>query len=243
MRGYFDEDEPRAQRPRRDTEMTLGAGALLGLGLALVLICGLCFGVGYALGHRRPVSSSASTVPTAAPDQEPLQPDNSIPKPSASETSPAPALPPGDAAGTPANGDAANPPTTQPGPGASGQSGAGQGTEGPPAAAGINSQQVQPALPGAGNSAPGPQSGAAPNVQSAFPSQTQWMVQVAAVANANDADVLVTALRRHGYSVTATRDPADGLIHVRIGPFSSHDEALRWHDKLFGDGYNAEIQP
>jgi len=69
------------------------------------------------------------------------------------------------------------------------------------------------------------------------------MVQIAAVANADDANVLVVALRNHGYSVTAAREPADGLIHVRIGPFSSRDEANRWRDKLLGDGYNAVVQP
>jgi cell division septation protein DedD len=69
------------------------------------------------------------------------------------------------------------------------------------------------------------------------------MVQIAAVRNADDADVLETALRRHGYAVTTTREPADGLIHVRIGPFTSRDEANHWRDKLLGDGYNALVQP
>lgn len=69
------------------------------------------------------------------------------------------------------------------------------------------------------------------------------MVQIAAVANTEDAEVLETALRKRGYPVTGARDPADGLIHVRIGPFTSQNEALRWRDKLLGDGYNAEVQP
>jgi len=69
------------------------------------------------------------------------------------------------------------------------------------------------------------------------------MVQIAAVANSDDADVLVTALRRRGYSVAAIREPADGLIHVKTGPFNSRDEANRWRDKLLDDGYNAVVQP
>jgi cell division septation protein DedD len=69
------------------------------------------------------------------------------------------------------------------------------------------------------------------------------MVQIAAVANAEDAGVLETALRKRGYAVTAQRNPADGLIHVRIGPFSSSEEAIHWRDKLLGDGYNAVVQP
>jgi cell division septation protein DedD len=102
---------------------------------------------------------------------------------------------------------------------------------------------MQPAMPAAGNTAPAAQGGPTPNVHTALPSQAQWLVQIAAVANSADADVLATALRKHGYSVTAKREPADGLIHVRIGPFNSRDEANRWRDKLLGDGYNAVVQP
>ncbi len=54
--------------------------------------------------------------------------------------------------------------------------------------------------------------------------------------------MLVGALRKHGYAVSARRDPADSLIHVRIGPFSNRDEANRWRMKLLNDGYNAMIQ-
>jgi cell division septation protein DedD len=68
-------------------------------------------------------------------------------------------------------------------------------------------------------------------------------VQIAAVANSQDAEVLATALRKRGYSVMVKHEPADGLIHVRIGPFTSRDEANRWRDKLLGDGYNAVVQP
>jgi cell division septation protein DedD len=69
------------------------------------------------------------------------------------------------------------------------------------------------------------------------------MVQVAAVRNAEDAGVLTNALRRRGYPVNAQREPADGMIHVRVGPFNTRDEANRWRDKLLGDGYNAMVQP
>jgi cell division septation protein DedD len=69
------------------------------------------------------------------------------------------------------------------------------------------------------------------------------MVQIAAVSHQEDADVLVGALRKRGYAVNAHRDPMDKLIHVRIGPFNSRDEANRWRMKLLDDGYNAMIQP
>jgi cell division septation protein DedD len=69
------------------------------------------------------------------------------------------------------------------------------------------------------------------------------MVQIAAVSHQEDADVLVGALRKRGYAVSARRDPVDSLIHVRIGPFNDRDEANRWRTKLLNDGYNAMIQP
>jgi len=245
MRGYFDEDEPEPEQPRRDTELTLGAGAVLGLVLGLVLVCGLCFGVGYAVGHHASARSAAANAPIPAPDQEPLQGNNAIPKPSAAEQTVVPAPQAGDSsttpgAGTPAAG--ANPTTAQPSPAASGEGGPGQGAAGPGATAGTAPGAVRPALPAA-NTAPAAQGGAAPNVHAALPAAAQLMVQIAAVAHAEDANVLVAALRKRGYSVTAAREPADGLIHVRIGPFTSRDEANRWRDKLLGDGYNAVVQP
>jgi cell division septation protein DedD len=48
-------------------------------------------------------------------------------------------------------------------------------------------------------------------------------------------------LRKRGYTVTPRRE-SDNLIHVRIGPFSTSDEANRWRAKLLDDGYNAEVQ-
>ncbi|MDR3754811.1 MAG: SPOR domain-containing protein [Terracidiphilus sp.] len=241
MRGYFDEDEPEPERPRRDTELTLGAGAVLGLVSALLLVCGLCFAAGYTMGHHASAPSAASNGPIPAPDQEPLQANGSIPKPSASAQPAAPAPQPGDSPtnpdpGTPTPGE--NPTTTEQSPGA-GEPG-GPPTGSPEAKA---PSSVKPAQPAQGNTGPAAQGGQAPNVHTALPASAKLMVQIAAVAHPEDADVLATALRKRGYSVTATREPSDGLIHVRIGPFNSRDEANRWRDKLLGDGYNAVVQP
>ena len=61
------------------------------------------------------------------------------------------------------------------------------------------------------------------------------MVQIAAVSHFEDANVLVNALRKRGYAVTARRMP-DGLIHVRIGPFATHEEASRVCTRLLETG-------
>lgn len=68
-------------------------------------------------------------------------------------------------------------------------------------------------------------------------------MQIAAVTHADDANVLVNALRKRGFDATAQRMPSDGLIHVRIGPFATHDEARRMCSRLLNDGYNALVQP
>lgn len=69
------------------------------------------------------------------------------------------------------------------------------------------------------------------------------MVQIAAVSHKEDADVLAGALRKHGYAVTTRHDPADNLIHVQVGPFSSRNDANAMRQKLLNDGYNAVVQP
>lgn len=245
MRGYFDEEEsesePQPDLPRHDTELTFGLGALVGIVVCLVLICGVCFGIGYTLGKHSSARAAAPPVTqTPAPDQEPLQGSNSAPKPSASEQVPPTPPDTGDTATPPPTPDqGANPPSAQPSPEQPKQTA-------PPAAAPVSpapaparpapQNQVRPAMPAY---TPSP----APYQPSASTAPTQLTVQIAAVANSEDANVLVNALRRRNYIATARRDPADGLIHVRIGPFSSREEATRWRDRLLGDGYNAVIQP
>lgn len=238
MRGYFDDEEVEPAQETRDTELTLSAGALLAIFFGLVLICGLCFGLGYEVGHRTSGPSSAAAAPpptqTAAPDQEPLLGNGSIPKPAAAAQVAAPPAAPTGA--NPADGAAQQGPS--PGPGMA-QSAPPPGT---PAGSPQSQPEVHAAMPSIPNSAQ-PMAGAAPNVHAALPSASQLMVQVAAVSHTEDAAVLVEALRKHGYAATEQRDPGDGLIHVRIGPFSNRDDANRWRTKLLDDGYNAIVQP
>jgi cell division septation protein DedD len=79
--------------------------------------------------------------------------------------------------------------------------------------------------------------------QSGLSQSAAIMVQIAAVSHAEDAEVLVGALRKHGYVVGARRDPADGLLHVQIGPFANRSDAMAMRQKLLNDGYNAIVQP
>ncbi len=66
-----------------------------------------------------------------------------------------------------------------------------------------------------------------------------YIVQIAAVTKAEDADALVSALKKKQYSVfTATNPPYDKLYHVQIGPFADVKDAEAIRTKLVSDGYN-----
>jgi cell division septation protein DedD len=212
MRGVFDEEEP--EHPRREAELTLGSGMLLGVIFGLVLICGVCFGLGYAVGRR---GSSAPAVPLQAASgaQSVLQGDGSHFKPSANAMPTA--APQHSTPDQPPNDSASASQTEQ------------------PAAQSL----VQAALPSTPIRQPLTQAG---RVQPAIAPAAPMMVQIAAVANPEDADVLVNALRKHGYAVSARHDAVDGLIHVRIGPFANRNDAIAMRQKLLSDGYNAMLQ-
>lgn len=67
------------------------------------------------------------------------------------------------------------------------------------------------------------------------------MVQIAAVSHMEDANVLMGALLKRGYAVTARREPGDNLIHVQVGPFANRADADAMSEKLLNDGYNAVV--
>jgi DedD protein len=259
MRGYFDNEEPEDEEPeehRHDTEVTLSTGAQLGIVFCLLLLCGLCFGLGYWVGHRGTPAAPATAAnqpaaPTAAPDQEPLQGNGTLPKPSADAQVP-PTPTPDESSGTPpAPTSDTSPAPTQPQPTSAATAPPHAPTSSPapaptapkpaaPASA-PRSAPVQPPAPTRTYEPPSEQP--APAMRPAYPSETsEYMVQIAAVSHSEDAYVLVNALRNHGFAATAQHMP-DGLIHVRIGPFATHEEASRMSARLLGDGYNAMVQP
>ena len=240
MRGAFDDEDVFERQPSSgDAEFTLGAGTLLLLVVGLFVLCGVCFGAGYMMGHR---GAASNTEAKQNPDAPAPQPSNGQSKPSAtSQPAPSGAQP----AQTQSNAQAAASDTPQSTQAVTVQVPQTQGSQadaGPP--------QVRPALP-PGTTTPQPVnpypshpagSAAQPQVRAATPQPgVQLWVQIAAVSRVEDAQVLTKALQKRGYAVTPRRE-SDNLIHVRIGPFGSRDEATRWRSKLLDDGYNAEIQ-
>ena len=228
MNELLDDDDRALSRS--DRELTLSTGAILGIFLALALLCGACFGVGYNMGRK------SLPAPLALNDGsgETLADANSSPKPAAGSAAdsgatvaapaviatvpaapapkPAPIVrkpPPVDPEATPAVAPA-EPPA--------------ENTESAPSPRAVSPSAL---LPGAGSSA----------------AQTgSIMVQVAAVSHKEDADLLVGALRARGYTVSARPTAGDSFIHVQVGPFNNKKDAEAMRQRLLADGYNALLK-
>jgi cell division septation protein DedD len=189
----------------QDVEISLGTGRLLGLFFALVVVCGIFFGLGYTLG--RSLGPTAMTAEAATPVA-------SAAKPKATSGAPAEAANP-----APANDltfyktveqKDANPQLT------------------PPASA-----PAPAAAPTPPPSAPAP---AAANA-------TPYVVQVAAVSKKEDAEALVSALRKKNYPVfLASSAPGDSLMRVQVGPFNDIKEAEAMRNRLAGEGYSPIVK-
>jgi cell division septation protein DedD len=207
----YDDFNPEEFRPaayRPDTEVTLGPMMLLGIFLGLMLLCGLCFGVGYSMGSR------SAHVSTATGQQ-----------PGAGTTTQAGGSHPKSSATPQKTHDAHSVRNDQP-PSGMNSAKPGASTQNPNStfASGGNSTQplVNPAQPDAAGAV---------------------MIQIATLSRQEDADILIRALSKRGYTATARRDAADNKLHVRIGPFSNRKDANAMCQKLINDGYNAVVQP
>ena len=220
MHGVFEEDEVEPVERRPDTEVTLGPMLLLGLFFGLVLLCGLCFGLGYSMGSRG--AREASTAVQQPGDPASSQAAGSLSKPSAvSQSIPTPQTPAAELASSGAS-SGVNPTTTSQDSGSTSEGDTNPAAATTPVPTPVSAQPA-PALKGA--------------------PATAIMVQIATVSHQEDADVLVGALHKRGYAVAALRDPVDNQFHVRVGPFSNRNDANAVRQKLLRDGYNAIMQP
>jgi DedD protein len=219
--GWGSRTELRATEARRDKEVTLGPLMLTALGLGLFALCSICFVAGYAVGHRGTATGNAD-----ASIQAPQTGRSAAEILSAAQTAPAqkqnaPAAPanqppqPSDTSPTLTKADSAPPP--------------------PAVQANLPAQDAPPAQ------FPASPVTVHPAILQTTPQAGSWTVQVAAVEHADDADVLISALRRRGYAVSVRNDPGDRLLHVQVGPFASRSDADATRQKLLGDGYNAVV--
>jgi len=208
MRGAFDDEEDYGrQHSSGDAELTLGAGTLLLLVVGLLVLCVICFGAGYMIGHRGPA--------TAAQTQQP--PDATAPQTSRAQNKPSATLQTPSAPAQPARtGSATQPVASDPSqPGTQSVTVPTPQTQGAPVEG--SQPQVRPALPSVTpqtvNPYPSRPAGSPAQAQVRPATQqpaVQLWVQIAAVSRIEDAQVLTKALQRRGYSVTPRRE-ADNL--------------------------------
>jgi DedD protein len=218
----FSKEELEPVAANNHVEFTLGGGTLLTLAGGLLILCVVCFVFGYAVGHRGTADRMEATVVSS-----PLakMPTGTGTKPGAAAVAPPPAqaLEKSDQAEDESKGSSTSSETSA---SSSAQTQA------------LN-PQVRPALSAQGNV---PQPGGTLKIQPATTQSQGWMVQIAAISHAEDAQVLVDALKKRGYEVTVRRDVGDNLIHVQTGPFSTRNDANAMRQKLLNDGYNAMVQ-
>ncbi len=197
----------------RDREISLGTTMILGIFFALAVLCAVFFGFGYSLGRK-----SVATVAAAAPAQPESTSAFSGFKPSPGNAS--------DKLSAVAKGTTSedNPPPVR-----------------------VTAKTLPqdnhvvgdplPVVPAAAK----PPTPLAPPMPAVVPGGSA-LVQVAAVSHQEDADLLITTLKRRGYAVSIRSEPQDKLLHVQVGPFATHKEADAMRQRLLADGFNAIVK-
>jgi DedD protein len=198
----------------RDTEITLSAGKLLGIFFALAIICGVFFTMGYLLGKSTNAGGRTEIVAT---------------------------VPSGNAAGKPSAGNKTPEAVTQTcAPGSTNCAPAVSPTD---TSSSAKAPDQQPAAqPTSGSTAPDQSTTQSAGTDLKAGAATSFMVQVAAVSKQEDAEILVTALRKKQYPVFIANAAGDPLFHVQVGPFTDKKDAEAMRTRLSGDGYNAIVK-
>jgi cell division septation protein DedD len=207
-----------------ETETSLSTGRILILFFGVVVMCALFFVLGYRLGKNSPGAASAT----------------------------------GSSEGRPAIASQARPPAPEPSRNGL-PSKPGYGLLG--SNADCNQNQEVCAATGEGGAAPepagtpgatpaggkGPHTTAEGRMSATTPApKTEippgYIVQVAAVSKQQDAQALLSALRKKQYPVFIATSSADGLFHVQVGPFGESKDAEAARGRLVADGYNPIIK-
>ena len=236
------DDDVEDSHPRygKDREITLGTTVILGIFFALSVFGAVMFGFGYSVGAKHTMASAAGPVgPGSSATFNTFKPAPGSPL-SGSSTAPggksgATVTVPYDPAQT---GQTAPTPLPKPAP----VTKASSADFDQNAAASAQPAPARTSLPPAVLSRPTPPPAALPSapVSAAVPPVAgQFMVQIAAVSHQEDADLLVSTLKRRNYAVAVHHEPQDSLLHVQIGPFSNKKDADAMRQRLLADGYNA----
>ncbi len=245
---HYDSDERDAEQrdsDNPDREISLGTATVLGIFLALALVCALFFGFGYSMG-RRSVPSALANVNTgiSAPLPENKLTPGSLAPPRASYTPPAEgASDAADPSESLSGGNAPSGQKTKPGAATIATDAAQPGT---PQA--VQHQTITRAVAQATDQKPlPPHDGAGEATAATMPAITAGgtsYVQVAAISvtHKEDAEMLRGSLQRRGYAVAIHQGTQDQLLHVQIGPLASKKDAEAMKARLLSDGYNAIVK-
>jgi DedD protein len=222
MRTLFDTEE---EEEVKASEITLSTASLLGIFFGLVLICGVFFGFGYSMGRGTGQGAQAHALENI-PASNAGDGDDSA----SAGSPPAAALPPAAAPEEqPASAKAASAPVVKPV--VKEDSASEDDTPVKPVPLAISKPTALKSVPAY-----------VPPADAPVSPSGRPMVQIAAVARPEDADVLVSALRQRGYGVVVRNEPQDKLLHVQVGPFADRTQAAAMKQKLLSDGYNAIIK-
>jgi cell division septation protein DedD len=209
----FDRDEG------GDRELTLGSGAILGIFIGLVVLCGGFFGFGYKMGSHKSAPILAAEPAAPATDFSGFRPstsNTSALKPNAGSSSAPSAI-----KASPEHSEEESPiPEPKPAVVAA-------------VPAPTHATAAPPSHPPATVAT---QTGVAPPVSGFF-------VQIAAISPAHqgDAELLVAALKAKGYPTAARSVPQDKLLHIQVGPYGTKQAAEAIKQRLSADGYNNPI--
>jgi len=225
-----------------DTEITLGAGKLLGLFFLLAAICAVFFSIGYSLGRSsgREQAANDQAQASATADAAPASSAVDANKPSA-----AVAVKAEDHSPPSGDGDGAAPQSNLTFYKAVQQNGTEAApAEPPPATAPEQKKDIVSAAPVTSPAADARASSEVISHTSPVTGPGTIVVQIAALSREDDAVALAGALRKKNYNVFVVNNPVnnDKFYHVQVGPFANLAEAQAMRAKLMGEGYNPIIK-
>ena len=235
--GYEDQSEAASA----DREISLGTATVLGIFLALAIVCALFFGFGYSMGRRSVPSALANVDPGIS---APL-PGSKLTPGSLSPARPSSIAPSELAADTTDDAAAAKAPAGQHGKPGAATVVTEDAAAGSPQA--VQHQTIARAVAQATDQKPLPTQSPAEAESTAMPAVSTngtIYVQVAAISvtHKEDAEMLKGSLQRRGYAVAIHQGTQDQLLHVQIGPLASKKDAEAMKARLLSDGYNAIVK-
>ncbi|HEX4020557.1 MAG TPA: SPOR domain-containing protein [Acidobacteriaceae bacterium] len=199
-----------------DTELHLGIGVILAIFAGITLVSAVFFGLGYSFGRTGNVASEASPVQALSSQVSAQSVMNSL------HTAVVPAA---------ANSTTSQKSSTQ--------------TARYPLAAALThssaSHKISTVPPSDGPAVH--HAAIARTAPASAPGSASYMVQVAAVANRNDAQALASALQKHGLNAKLRSGTHDKFFHVQIGPFATQQKAEAMRHKVIAAGYRAILKP